>query len=669
MKNKRALWVMAIVGSMLTACGDNVTPTIKQKDLIPGIKFTYAYSDMSEQYYWQEYGSEAALVNYYYYDLGNSTDNKVTLHDPSLFNEYGASTLRLNTMNRNKKNAPKRAVDVIESEFVDGYHEQFTGDLTEDEFFAYTGLLTAKNGPAPATAGVKNLSMKLEENLDYVYWEIEEGYKSLVEDVQYKMYDNNYMIEEVYDTKQVAIDDEYLEHKEVKESSKGRTNIGKIDNKDYVISVMHKFPAEGEDEPVLGEGEKYPIPENYRDLTQVNDKKANLSDYYYFNMNSGLVNLMTKEYYNKKDKYGNDVFNKRYEWYASAKDEEKNEIMLQYNRNMEFDGIYSGQQVVDTVYVIFNSNNKVVQYGYDYVFYYFGEPLQAYSLTYDYSYESLGDYEVPAGEDELFDYNKYYDYGYLLPNLEHAKNSEVLDDKAEELLQTIQENTLQGFINEPTGAVTQTYTHYDQTLYLNSYAEELYAKYVKSAMASGQSYLDFETWYNTVEFDYDVEIETTLDSSLYNDNVMVSYYSEHGTVLDEYFYAESGTFQKFNQNGKTYEIRTYNGGTSRYDEGKITTDWETSKEPKLSLFDLDFSVLGVLENINYFIRESKKASSEYLVQVTAEKIPAGMDEATNEYVEEHYVITAQAVRQQQITEQGGIVGYILTYEIGFQIIK
>ena len=680
MKHKRSLWIFALAVSMLAGCSNGTSAgntstnpggntVVKEKDLVPGVKFLYGYTNISQQFYWEELASDIGLVNYYYYDLGESKDNNINLPDPDHFDDY-ANTLSVNTMRLDAKRAPKREADVIDEGYDEnGNHVQFAGPLSEDEFFSYTKRLS-ENGP---TSGAKRLKIHLKEDIDYVYWEEDLGYKTLDEDIVYSLYENNYMVEDITENKLVAIDDEFLEHKEVVEKSKGRALVDKIGKDDYIINVLHKYPAEGEEEPVLGEGEKYPIPDNYRDLTQIRNGKTKLADNYSFRMNSSLAENMTKDYYYKKDKYGNDVFNKGYEWYASSRDANGN-ITLQYNRNMEFDGIYAGQQVIDTIYVTFDTSNKIVNYGYDYVFYYFGAPFQAYSLTYDYSYESVGNYIVPAGEDAIFDYNKYYDYGALLPNLEYAKNSEILDDQAEDMLNSIFDDILEDKINEPTGAVAQTYSFTDQNLYLNSNYEALYQEYLKTVPA-GQTPLDIQTWYETVEFDYDVEIQTTLDSSLYNDNVMISYYSEHGTALDEYFYAESGTFQTFNKNGKTYEIRTFNGTNSRYNEGKYTSDWETDKAPQLSLLDLDFSVINIINEINFYIRESKKASSAYTIQITAEKIPEGIDEGTNEYVEEHYVITVQATQQQQISYNSAgevdsaTVGIIFTHEIGFQIIE
>ncbi|MCH5172177.1 MAG: hypothetical protein J1F31_05075 [Erysipelotrichales bacterium] len=682
MKYKKSLWIVALAVSVLVGCSDGTsasTPStsvggsgnetvIKEKDLKSGIKFLYGYTSTSQQYYWEELASDAGLVNYYYYDLGTSKDNNITLPDPGHYGEY--KSLKANTMRLDKKRAPRREVEVIDGGYDEnGNHKQFEGPLSEDEFFSYAKKLSESG----TTSGAKEIKLNLKEDVDYVYWENELGYKSLDEDIVYRLYENNYLIQDITENKLVAIDKEFLEHKEVVEKSKGRTTIGKVDNGNYIIEVMHKYPTEGEDEPVLADGEKYPIPDNYRSLTPVRNGNTKLSDYYAFSMNSGLAGNLSKDYYYKKDKYGNEVFNKGYEWYASSRDA-NGYTTLQYNRDMEFDGIYSGQRVVDTIYVTFDTSDKIVTYGYDYVFYFYGAPLQAYTITYDYSYESVGNYIVPVGEDALFDYNKYHDYGALLPNLEHAKNSEVMDDKAEDLVNMIFDDVLEDKINEPTGAVSQTYSFIDKDLYKSSNREELYAQYLKSVPA-GQTPLDFNTWYDTYEYDYDVEFQTNLDSSLYSDNVIVSYYSEQGSGLDEYFYAESGTFQKFNKDGKTYEIRTFNGTNSRYGEGKYTSNWESDKEPQLSLFDLNFNVFNIINDISFYIKESKKATSNYMVQVTAEKIPEGIDESTNEFVEEHYVITVQATQQQQIVYnsagnvESATVGVILTYEIGFQVIE
>ncbi len=655
MGKKKILLLCAFTAFALMGCSDN-NPNgdiaIKEKELVPGVKFLYAYTNLSQQYNWEELALDTSLVNYYYYDLGTSEDNKITLEDPNVYTELGSGSYgRLDLRHQKKSTRVKAVKNELSGGELDGSgnHVQFTGDLTEEEFFSYTKLL---DDSAP-TQGVKKLDLELTDNLDYVYWEADYGYKSSVESVEYNIYKNNYMIEDRSAVRQVAIDDSYLVHEEVTEKSRGRSLIGTIDDSDYLINVNHKYPNEGEKEPELAEGEKYPIPDNYRDLYEILDGRNKIESFYEFKMNSGLSEILTKEYYEQKDSFGNNVFNKKYEWYSSKKNTDT--VTLQYNHDVEYDGIYAGQHVVETIYVNFDiSTQKIVNYGYDFAFYFYGETIQDMSIVYNYTYGEKENYVVPAGEDELFDYNKYYDYGTLLPNLTHDENSEVLDDKAEELLQQVENNIQENKVNEPTGAVAQTYNFVDTQL--------------------------LPTTSDGEDYEYDVEIQTTLDSSLYNDNVMVSYFNEQYTGFDEFFRAESGVFQKFNKDGNTYEIQTFNDRNSSYQTGKTTTPWETQSEPTLSLFDLELNVFDVIggnqsESMKYFINQAKIGNPLYTVQVTAEKIPAGVDKETNEEILEHYVITVQAARQQTIEydDQGYAtsvqVGAIFTYEIGFQIVE
>lgn len=675
MKNKKTLCIMAMAISLLAGCNSVDEPSnsqqiidggeIKLKEETEGVKFLYGYSEVSQQFDWEEYARDVSLTNYYYYDLGTSTENKIVLNNPEDFAEYQTSP---RSHRRNEVKKAKKLEGFEEEDFdEDGNHIQFKGPLTEDEYFSYAATLSKSS----TTAGTKKLTGVLEEDINYVYWEMDEGYKSIVQTAVYSMYENNIMVEDVVAEKSVAVDEEYEEHETVVDTSKTRAIVENIGSDEYFIDVTHQYPREGEQELVLGEGEKYPVPENYRSLVKVYNGKNKLADQYTFSMQSGLASALSKANFYKKDKDGNEEFNRKYEWLSSEIDEETGDTKLLYNRDWELEGIYAGQHVVDSIYVSLMNNGKIRNYGYNYAFYYYGEALQEYKINYTYEYESVGEYTRTAEEDELFDYNKYYDRGTLLPTIE----SQELDDQAESLFNQIQDVQLENKVNQPTGAVYETYSKMDKDFYFSNYYQELYEEYKAKAEADGERPMSLQEFYETADYAYDYEVQTKLDSSLYNDNVVVSYYSEQGAGLDEYFYAESGLFQRFNADGNTYELRKFNGNSERYENGKITTPYAEGKEEKFSLLNDAGSVNEVMVQIGALIKESKKASSKYTIKITAEKIEAGVDKDTNEVIEEHYVITAQATEQQVTTynSRGEIesnkVGVVYTYEIGFKLIN
>lgn len=674
MKNKKTLCIMAMAISLLAGCNKADEPStsqqvidggqIKLKEETEGVKFLYGYTNVSQQFDWEEYARDAYLTNYYYYDLGNSTDNKIVLNNPEDFAEYETTTRAPRSTAKKAKRLEGFAEEDIDEE---GNHVQFQGPLTEDEFFSYSATLTK----ASATAGTKKLTGVLEEDLNYIYLEMDEGFKSIEQTAVYSMYDNNIMVEDVIAKKSVAVDEDYEEHEEVVDTSKTRAVVENIGSDEYFIDVTHQYPREGEQEPELQEGEKYPVPENYRSLVKVYNGKNQLADQYTFSMQSGLSSALSRENFYKTDKDGNADFNRKYEWLSSEIDEETGDIKLIYNRDWELEGIYAGQHVVDSIFVNIMNNGKVRNYGYDYAFYYYGEALQTYKVNYKYDYESVGEYTRTAEEDELFDYNKYYDRGTLLPTIE----SQALDDQAESLFAQIEDAQLENKVNQPTGAVYETYSKMDKDFYFSNYYQELYQEYSAKVEANGETPMSLQEFYETADYDYDYEVQTKLDSSLYNDNVVVSYYSEQGAGLDEYFYAESGLFQRFNADGNSYELRKYNGNSTRYEDGKITTPNEGGRETKYSLLSDTGSVNEVMAQIAFLFKESKKASSNYTIKITAEKIEAGVDKDTNEVIEEHYVITAQATVQQATTydSKGQVesnkVGVEYTYEIGFKLIN
>lgn len=625
MKKLKVFGVMALTLCALASCnpsnsGSNkpsTTPGIKEKEEVEGLKMLYTYAKVSQQFDWEEYIRDEAQNQYYYYNRGNSYDNNISLLNPDNFDE-----IKTSTKTRKAKSVRKEETgDELEE---NGDHKQFQGALTETEFFSYTKNLTS----SASVKDVKKINAESKEEYNYIYFEMDSGYKSDKQEIQYSIYDNNIAFQDIKETKEVATDKDYIQYETKVEKSKNKMWVGS-DNLTF-YSVMHKLPKDGEQEPVLGENEKYPVPDNYRSISKAQSAITNLSDVLNFKMNSGLSKLMLQSYYEAVDSEGNPSFNKQFEWYSSTKNETTGEVTLVYNHNETFDGKYAGQQQVEKIYVSLNADAKVTGYGYDFEFKYYGETLQSFNMAYKYSYDTLGNYTETAEEKEIFNPDKYYDYGYLLPTIE----DKPLDGQTEEILQRIYQCRLEDKINKPTGLVTDTYAFTSKDYYQNSTSDN-----------------------------YDIEKQTRTDSTLYNDNVVVTYYSEQGADLDTYFYAESGMIQQFNKDGNSYIIRKFNESTL-YEDGKITTPNKDGQDLQYGLLDLT-----MVDQISAYVDKSKTNQSDYLIKYTTELVAAGIDKDTNEFVPEHYVITLQVAIQQQETSTSATVGALITYEMGFYFVE
>lgn len=625
MRKLKVFGVMALTLCALASCnpsnsGSNKpspTPGIKEKEEVEGLKMLYTYAQVSQQFDWEEYIRDEAQNQYYYYDRGNSYDNNISILNPDNYDE-------LTTSAKSRKTKMVRKEEVETDYDENGDHKQFQGDLTESEFFSYTKNLTS----SASVKGVRKINAESQEAYDYVYFEVEAGYKTDKQEVEYAIYDNNIAFQNIKETKEVATDDEYTQHETKVERMTNKMWVGS-DNLTF-YSVMHKLPKEGEAEPVLGEGEKYPVPDNYRTISKAESEIKNIGDILNFKVNSGLAALLLQSNYEAVDSDGNSTFNKKYEWYSSSVDKTTGEVKLAYNHNESFEGNYSGQQVIETIYVTMSNDAKVMGYGYNFVFNYYGETLQSFNMDYTYSYDVLGNHVETAEEKELFNPDKYYDYGYLLPTIE----DKPLDGQTEEILQRIYQCRLEDKINKPTGLVTDTYAFTSKDYYQN-----------------------------TTSDNYDIEKQTRTDSTLYNDNVVVTYYSEQGADLDTYFYAESGMIQQFNKDGNSYTIRKFNESTL-YEDGKITTPNKDGQDLQYGLLDLT-----MVDQISAYIDKSKTNQSDYLIKYTTELVAAGIDEDTNEFVPEHYVITLQVAIQQQETSTSATVGALITYEMGFYFVE
>ncbi len=596
MKKNILLFSLAFAASILAGCNNNDDGTLKEKENVKGLKMLYADSHVSQQVDWEEIAVAQSIEEYYYYDRGNSADNKVVLFNPDNYSELEKQT--------NSKKALKRDTA------SDGSHAQFEGALSEEEFFALSSKLDN------ASTGAKKVTASLTENYDYVYFEMDAGYKTLNQTVEYKMYENDYLTNDIHAKKMVATDDTFEEHEEVNEHIRELMSNQMIDGSNYLVDIMHFYGSE------LGKDGKYPIPDNYRQLTS-NPKKVKISDVFSFPMNSGLKTVLTNEYYATMDK--------NTEWLSSSVDEKGN-TTLKYTHNVVFEAgsQYAGQGVSEEIYAKLSSENKLLGYGYGFNFTFYGESLQTLQMDYVYNYESVGNLELSDEDKVIFDYTKYYELGTLIPTIEDGN---LTEKEAEDLLDQINDCLILSELNQPTGLVAQEY------------------QYAKTKDDSG-SEVEIESLYHQ-------------DSTLYNDNVLVTYFSEQGTELDSTYYAESGTIQEFNKGDNNYKVREYNG-ESRYNNGKVTTPLADVENQQISLLNEN-----VIKNMTMFLKQSKRAGSGITAKITASLVEAGIDEETNEYVEEHYVIKMQAMTQQAYDDSSNtpIPACMFEYEIGFQIIK
>ena len=316
------------------------------------------------------------------------------------------------------------------------------------------------------------------------------------------------------------------------------------------------------------------------------------------------------------------MFDKNSEWYSSSKDEAGN-ITLQYNQNLYYEEgtQYAGQGVVQTIYAQLDSSNRLLKYGYSFEFTYYGELLQSYAMVFSYGYDSIGEYQETDNDKVIFDYNKYYDNGTLVPDVENGNKH----DEAESLLEQVNDTIIAAEFNEPTGVVREY--NYSQKLSSETYEEE-----------------------------------SLSDTTLYNDNVSITYLSQTGTDDSNSIYAESAVIQQFNKDGNNYQIQQFYG-TSRYSNGKVTTPYSEGNEPEISLLDT-----SVIRDIRKIYKNSKRANSAVTTKLTASLIPEGIDEETNVTVAEHYVITLQACIQQSVSDGKASLGYVYTYKISFRLI-
>jgi len=596
MKKNILLFSLAFAASILAGCNNNEGDgTLKEKENVKGLKMLYSQSYLSQQVDWEELAVAQNIEEYYYYDRGNSSDNKVVLLNPDNYSEL-------------EKQTSNRKIKALKRDAASG-HTQFEGALNEEEFFALSSKLDN------ASAGAKKVNATLNENYDYVYFEMDSGYKTLSQTVEYKMYDNDYLTNDIHAKKMVATDDTYEEHEEVNEHIREVMSNQMIEGSNYLVDIMHLYGSE------LGKDGKYPIPDNYRQLIS-NPNKMKIAEVFSFPMNKGLKAVLTSDYYATMDKNA--------EWLSSSVDEEGN-ITLKYNHevNYEAGSQYAGQGVTEEIYAKVSSGNKLLGYGYGFTFTFYGESLQSLQMDYVYDYESVGNLVLSDEDKAIFDYTKYYELGTLLPTIEDG-NLETAE--AEDLLDQINDCLILNELNQPTGLVSQEY------------------QYLKTQDEAGK----------------EVEVESLYhqDSTLYNDNVLVTYFSEQGTELDSTYYAESGTIQEFNKGDNNYVVREYNG-ESRFNNGKVTTPLANIENQQISLLNED-----VIKNMTSFLKQSKRAGSGITAKITASLVEAGIDPETNEYVEEHYVITMQAMTQQAINSSNQTIpACMFEFEIGFQIIE
>ncbi len=623
MKKRAMILPFALIAAMIVGC-DNRTPnntgTLKEKEEVKGLKVLSIEEDVSAQYDWEEYAKRNQVSSYSYYNRGNSGDNNIQLFNPDDYAELQNSSTQSQTSSKKqlkskKKNVSKQVYTPKKGDSSSsGEKPQFEGVLNEEQFFALSSTLGS------AVKNNTSMAIHADENYEYVYFEIDAGYKSSTIDMTYNIYDNDVVTQNSSTTSLVATDETYENHEEKITKNKGFINNRDIDGVNYFVQIVHELPKDGESEPELKDGEKYSVPNNYRVLDK-NVDKTPVKDYFNFQMRSNFTEILSKSNYEAVDSDGNLVFDKNSEWYSSSKDEHGN-ITLQYNQNLYYEEgtQYAGQGVVQTIYAQLDSSNRLLKYGYNFKFTYYDELLQSYAMVFNYGYDSIGEYHETDDDKVIFDYNKYYDNGTLVPDVENGNKH----DEAESLLEQVNDTIIAAEFNEPTGVVREY-----------KYSQKLSKTY---------------------------EEESLSDTTLYNDNVSITYLSQTGTDDSDSIYAESAVVQQFNKDGNNYQIQQFYG-TSRYSNGKVTTPYSEGNEPEISLLDT-----SVIRNIRKIYKNSKRANSAVTAKLTASLIPEGVDEETNVTVAEHYVITLQACIQQSVSDGQASLGYVYTYKISFRLI-
>ena len=625
MKKRAIILPFALIAAMIVGCdngssnnNDNNKGTLKEKEEVKGLKLLSIEEDISAQYDWEEYAKRSQVSRYSYYNRGNSGDNNIQLFNPDDYAELQGSSTQSQVSSKKqlkKKDVSKQVYTPKkgDSSSSSGEKPQFEGVLNEEQFFALSSTLGS------AVKDNTSMTIHADEDYEYVYFEIDAGYKSSTIDMTYNIYDNDVVTQNSSTTSLVATDETYENHEEQTTKNKGFINNRDIDGVNYFVQIVHELPKDGESEPELKDGEKYSIPNNYRILDK-NVDKTPVKDYFNFQMRSNFTKILSKSNYEAVDSDGNLVFDKNSEWYSSSKDEAGN-ITLQYNQNLYYEEgtQYAGQGVVQTIYAQLDSSNRLLKYGYSFEFTYYGDLLRSYAMVFSYGYDSIGEYQET--DKVIFDYNKYYDNGTLVPNVENGNKH----DEAEALLEQVNDTIIAAEINEPTGVVREY--NYSQKLSSKTYEEE-----------------------------------SLSDTTLYNDNVSITYLSQTGTDDSNNIYAESAVIQQFNKDGNNYQIQQFYG-TSRYSNGKVTTPYSEGNEPEISLLDT-----SVIRNIRKIYKNSKRPNSAVTTKLTASLIPEGIDEETNVTVAEHYVITLQACIQQSVSDGKASLGYVYTYKISFRLI-
>ena len=625
MKKRAMILPFALIAAMIVGCdngssnnNDNNKGTLKEKEEVKGLKLLSIEEDISAQYDWEEYAKRTQVSSYSYYNRGTSEDNNIQLFDPEDYAELQGSSTQSQVSSKKqlkKKDVSKQVYTPRKDDSSSsGEKKQFDGVLNEEQFFALSSNLGF------AVRDNKTMTVHAYENYDYVYFEIDAGYKTSTIDMTYNIYDNDVIIQDSSTTLSVATDEAYETHEDQTSKNKGFVNNRDINGTNYFVQIIHELPKDGESEPDLKDGEKYSVPNNYRVLDR-NIDKTPVKDYFNFQMRSNFVQYLSKSNYEAVDSDGNPTFDKNTQWYSSSKDENGN-ITLQYNQDIYYEEgtQYAGQGVKQIIYAQLDEHNRLLKYGYDFEFTYYGELLQSYTMVFSYGYTSVGDYQETDSDKVIFDYNKYYDNGTLVPDVEDGNKH----DEAEALLEQVNDTIIAAEINEPTGVVREY--NYSQSL--------------------------SETY----------EEESLSDTTLYNDNVSVTYLSQTGTDDSNSIYAESAVIQQFNKDGNNYQIQQFYG-TSRYSNGKVTTPYSEGNEPEISLLDT-----SVIRDIRKIYKNSKRPNSAVTTKLTASLIPEGIDEETNVTVAEHYVLTLQACIQQSISDGQASLGYVYTYKISFRLI-
>lgn len=629
MKKRAMILPFALIAGMVVGCdGGNQgnKGTLKEKEEVKGLKLLSVKEDVSAQYDWDEYAKRNVVENYYYYDRGNSTDNDVELFNPDDYAELKGSSTQTQAASASQQAKQLKRKDISKKIEMpkkvrtasSGEKPQFDGVLNEEQFFALTSTL--------ATAVKDNTSMSVyaKENYEYPYFAMDAGYKSSTINMTYNIYDNDIITQSSSTTQEIDPSGQYyMEEDSVYENQVSKA-VGFINNRDingtnYFVQVIHELPEDGKSEPELKEGEKYSVPNNYRVLDR-NASKDPVKEYFNFQMRSNYRELLSKDKYTAVDSEGNPAFDKTTEWFSSEKDNDGN-ITVKYNHDVEYgeESVYVGQGVKETIYAQLDSSNRLLKYGYIFDFTYYGETLQSYDMVFSYGYEAVGDYQETESDKVIFDYTKYYDNGTLLPTVEDGNKH----DEAEALLEQVNDYIIAAEVNEPTGLVREY-----------AYSQNLSESY---------------------------EEESLYDTTLYNDNVLVTYLSQVGTENNS-VYAESAIIQQFNKGGNNYQIQQFYG-TSRYSNGKVTTPYNEGDEPEITLLDT-----GTIRDVRKIYKNSKSPNSLVTAKLTASLIPEGIDEETNMTVAEHYVITLQACIQQSISNGQASLGYVYTYQIAFRLI-